>query len=52
MFGIFYIILIRPQQKRQRELQDWLKSIGKGDEPSPPEDYGLRSRRSRRRVRM
>jgi preprotein translocase subunit YajC len=32
MFGIFYIILIRPQQKRQRELQDWLKSIGKGDE--------------------
>ena len=32
MFAIFYMILIRPQQKRQRELQDWLKSIGKGDE--------------------
>ncbi len=32
MFGIFYMLLIRPQQKRQRELQDWLKSIGKGDE--------------------
>lgn len=32
MFVIFYLLLIRPQQKRQRELQDWLKSIGKGDE--------------------
>lgn len=32
MFAIFYMLLIRPQQKRQRELQDWLKSIGKGDE--------------------
>lgn len=32
MFGIFYFLLIRPQQKRQRELQDWLKSIKKGDE--------------------
>lgn len=32
MFAIFYFLLIRPQQKRQRELQDWLKSIKKGDE--------------------
>lgn len=32
MFVIFYLLLIRPQQKRQRELQDWLKSISKGDE--------------------
>ena len=32
MFVIFYVVLIRPQQKRQRELQDWLKQIGKGDE--------------------
>ena len=32
MFGIFYMLLIRPQQKRQRELQEWLKSISKGDE--------------------
>lgn len=32
MFVIFYMLLIRPQQKRQRELQEWLKSISKGDE--------------------
>jgi preprotein translocase subunit YajC len=32
MFGIFYFLLIRPQQKKQRELQEWLKSIKKGDE--------------------
>lgn len=32
MFGIFYFLLIRPQQKRQREHQDWLKSIKKDDE--------------------
>ncbi|HPH27404.1 MAG TPA: preprotein translocase subunit YajC [Pseudomonadota bacterium] len=32
MFVIFYFLLIRPQQKRQRELQDWLKSIKKNDE--------------------
>ncbi len=32
MFGIFYFLLIRPQQKRQREHNDWLKSIKKDDE--------------------
>jgi preprotein translocase subunit YajC len=32
MFAIFYFLLIRPQQKKQRELQDWLKSLKKGDE--------------------
>jgi preprotein translocase subunit YajC len=32
MFGIFYFLLIRPQQKKQRELADWLKSLKKGDE--------------------
>lgn len=32
MFGIFYFLLIRPQQKRQREHTDWLKSIKKDDE--------------------
>ena len=32
MFVIFYVVLIRPQQKRQRELQDWLKQLGKGEE--------------------
>jgi len=28
---IFYFLLIRPQQKRQREHENLLKSIGKGD---------------------
>ena len=32
MFGIFYFLLIRPQQKKQREHTDWLKSIKKDDE--------------------
>jgi len=32
IFVVFYFMLIRPQQKKQRELQDWLKSIKKGDE--------------------
>ena len=32
LIGIFYFILIRPQQKRQRELEDWRKQIKKGDE--------------------
>jgi preprotein translocase subunit YajC len=31
MFGIFYFLLIRPQQKRQREQDDLLKSLKKGD---------------------
>ena len=32
LIGIFYFILIRPQQKRQRELEDWRKQIQRGDE--------------------
>ena len=32
LLGIFYFILIRPQQKRQRELEDWRKQIKRGDE--------------------
>jgi preprotein translocase subunit YajC len=32
MFGIFYFLMIRPQQKKQRELQDWLKTLKKDDE--------------------
>lgn len=32
IIAVFYFLLIRPQQKRQRELQDWLKSLKKGDE--------------------
>lgn len=32
IFVVFYFMLIRPQQKKQRELQDWLKTLKKGDE--------------------
>jgi preprotein translocase subunit YajC len=32
IFVVFYFMLIRPQQKKQRELTDWLKSLKKGDE--------------------
>jgi preprotein translocase subunit YajC len=31
MFGVFYFLLIRPQQKRQRETDDMLKALRKGD---------------------
>jgi preprotein translocase subunit YajC len=32
MFGVFYFILIRPQVKRQREHEEMLKKLDKGDE--------------------
>ena len=32
MFGIFYFILIRPQVRKQKELQASLSKLGKGDE--------------------
>lgn len=32
IFVVFYFMLIRPQQKKQRETQEWLKSLKKGDE--------------------
>ena len=32
IFVVFYFMLIRPQQKKQRELQEWIKSLKKGDE--------------------
>jgi preprotein translocase subunit YajC len=32
IFVVFYFMLIRPQQKKQREMQDWLKQLKKGDE--------------------
>ncbi len=32
IFAIFYFLLIRPQQKRQREHQDFLANLKKGDE--------------------
>jgi preprotein translocase subunit YajC len=31
MFGIFYFLLIRPQQKRAKEHQDLLRALKKGD---------------------
>lgn len=31
MFGIFYFLILRPQQKRQRETDDMLKALKKGD---------------------
>jgi preprotein translocase subunit YajC len=31
MFGVFYFILIRPQVKRQKEHQEMLKKLDKGD---------------------
>jgi preprotein translocase subunit YajC len=32
IFVVFYFMLIRPQQKKQKEVADWLKSLKKGDE--------------------
>jgi preprotein translocase subunit YajC len=31
MFGVFYFLLIRPQQKKQRETEDMLKALKRGD---------------------
>lgn len=31
MFGVFYFILIRPQVKKQRQHQDMLSKLEKGD---------------------
>jgi preprotein translocase subunit YajC len=31
IFGIFYFLLIRPQQKKQKALQSMIKGIEKGD---------------------
>lgn len=32
IFGIFYFLLIRPQQKQQQELKKMIESVGKNDE--------------------
>ncbi len=32
MFVVFWFMLIRPQQKRARELQEMLRSLKKGDQ--------------------
>ncbi len=31
MIGVFYLLIFRPQQKRQRELDDLVKNLKKGD---------------------
>ncbi len=31
MFGAFYFLLIRPQRKKQKEHQDFVNSLKKGD---------------------
>jgi preprotein translocase subunit YajC len=31
IFGIFYFLLIRPQQKKQQQLQAMLKNVKRGD---------------------
>ncbi len=31
LFGIFYFLIIRPQQKQQKEHQEMLNSLKKGD---------------------
>jgi len=32
IFGIFYFVLIRPQQKQQKEFKDMLDSLKKNDQ--------------------
>ncbi len=32
IFVVFYFLLIRPQQKKQKETVDWLKQLKRGDE--------------------
>ena len=32
IFGIFYFLLIRPQQKQKKELQNMLKNLKKNDQ--------------------
>ena len=32
MFGVFYLLLIRPQQKKQRETRDMLNNLKTGDQ--------------------
>lgn len=31
VFGVFYVLMIRPQQKRQRQLQETIASLKSGD---------------------
>lgn len=31
IFGIIYLLIMRPQQKRQKQLQEMLRSLQKGD---------------------
>ena len=31
VFGVFYVLMVRPQQKRQRELQQTISTLKSGD---------------------
>ena len=31
VFGVFYVLMIRPQQKRQRQLQETISGLKSGD---------------------
>jgi len=31
VFGVFYVLMVRPQQKRQRELQQTISTLKAGD---------------------
>ncbi len=30
--GIFYVVYQRPQNKKQRELENWIQNVGRGEE--------------------
>jgi preprotein translocase subunit YajC len=49
MFVIIYFFMIRPQQKRQKEHQNMLSTLKKGDKVVTPADVrcGLGNRRKR-----
>ncbi len=32
VFGVFYFLVIRPQQQKQKEHEGWQKRVGQGDE--------------------
>ena len=32
MIGVIYLMMIRPQQKKAKEHQEWLRSLKKGDD--------------------
>ena len=46
IFAIFYFLLIRPQQKRQKAVKEMLDHLGHGDRSSPSAGSTERSRGS------